>query len=103
MRILKSNKYGIRCSIDFLADTDNHLHVSAKWLVSRWYAHGASAITITTLTSKPKSSSLLIGDSSILFILNNFNLNELLNFSPLQTKLLQSVFYNKLYSFLKFH
>lgn len=97
MSFFKSSKYGIIYTTE-LNKTVNSVYTPYKWLLSRWYIHGASNIGLTTVLTKIKQNKLLINNKNILFVVNEFNLNELQQFN-LYFKL-RDIFFNKILNFI---
>lgn len=100
--LYKASKYGIAYSLDQHNNSGHCLYTSTKWLLARWYIHGASIVGVTTVLSKVEKVSALIIAKKLSFSPQNFDLHSLTKFSPIDTKRLFMFYVSKLLSFISF-
>lgn len=100
--LYKANKYGIAYSLDKYDNSGDYLYTSTKWLLARWYVHGASFVGITTILSKVEKVSGLILGKKLFFSPQNSDIYSIINFSPIRVRQLLIFYTSKLFSFKSF-
>lgn len=100
--LYRANKYGVAYSLDEDNRSIDHFYTSTKWLLARWYTHGASFVSITTFLSKTYKPLLLILGKEISFLPQKFDLYSIINFSPVRVKQLFILYMSNLLNFKSF-
>jgi len=98
----RARKYGLSYSIEQGSGSIDSVFTSTKWLLARWYLHGASITKITTVLSKVEPGTILIAYGNILSSFSSFDLFSILIFGPLRVKQLYLMYINKVYNFKSF-
>lgn len=94
----RSKKYGVTFS--FTHSQDSGVFSSTKWLLARWYIHGATPVKIQTSFHSSTLNSITISKNYILFGDISFNISKFLSFnSGLNIYRLNSIFLNRLFLF----
>jgi hypothetical protein len=95
----RSKKYGVTFSFGHNQENTG-VFSSTKWLLSRWYIHGAVPVKIQTSFHNPNLNSIIISKEYILFSDISFKISKFLAFnSGLNIYRLNSIFLNKLFLF----